>query len=229
MRTGTVALIGLAAALLIAGCSGDGEASKTAPQRARAAKQKPIPSPCPDGAAPYRRQAIGAPTVVGCRRKDGAFVGHYTATLADGVVTGEGEFRDGKRHGPWTYRHPSGKPWKQGEYVDGRMHGAWRQYDAEGKLLGEFRLERGTGVEVMWWENGHKRQEIARKDGLAEGKTTWYFETGERMMEADHVAGKLHGSWTFWDLKGQTRKIETWEDGGIVNTVWFENGIPLTQ
>jgi antitoxin component YwqK of YwqJK toxin-antitoxin module len=148
-------------------------------------------------------------------------------TLPDGVVTAEGEFSAGNRVGRWIYRHPNGKTWKDGEYIDGKLHGTWRQYDMDGKSLGESRFDRGTGTETAWWDNGNVRQSIERKDGVADGKTTWYFETGEKLMEADYVGGKVQGTWTFWDSKGQTRKIETWEDGVIVNTVWYENGVPL--
>ncbi len=214
---------------LAPGCGSKSGEKEGQPATTAGAPRKRDPSRCGDGAEPYDRKEVGAPTVVGCRRKDGSFVGPYKVTMPDGVVTAEGQFVSGKRDGHWTYRHPSGKIWKEGEYVQGKLHGVWKQYDMEGKLLGESKLDHGTGTETVWWDNGKIRQSVERKEGVADGKTTWYFETGEKLMEADYLAGKLHGSWTFWDIKGQLRKVETWEDGIIGNTVWYENGMPLTQ
>ena len=45
---------------------------------------------------------------------------------------GEGEIRDGKRHGHWIERLSSGNVW-EGPYVDGKSHGLWVRRGSDGR------------------------------------------------------------------------------------------------
>lgn len=219
--------IAIVASLALSCGSDDSEREKRddTPRASQPAQPK---GPCPSGTELYKREATGSPTVTGCRKPNGDFHGPYKVELGE-TLTAEGKFENGKRHGDWIYRHPNGKTWKQGRYVQGRLDGEWKEFSKAGKLLGTYTLKNGTGREITWWDNGNKRQEVDWKNGVRHGITSSYFETGEKMMEATWEGGKVNGTWTFWDVKGQTRKVETWKDGIIENTVWYEQGVPITE
>jgi antitoxin component YwqK of YwqJK toxin-antitoxin module len=219
----------IAAGVAAVACGSD-EVESTPDRPATQVRKAPPPkNPCPDGAEVYKREAKGSPTVTACRLPNGDFHGNYSAQYADGTKTAEGAFDNAKRHGAWIYRHPNGQTWKKGSYVHGKLDGEWKQFAETGKLLGTYTLRSGTGTEARWWDNGNKRQEVTWSDGAQSGLTTRWFETGEKLSEATYEAGELHGTWTHWDAKGQTRKVENWKRGIIESTVWYENGVPLTQ
>jgi hypothetical protein len=44
-----------------------------------------------------------------------------------------GEYRAGKRHGPWTYTHANGRFAQQGAYVAGERDGVWKFWSASGE------------------------------------------------------------------------------------------------
>lgn len=62
----------------------------------------------------------------------------------DGTLSGEGEYEDGQRHGPWTFyfrnggmqaqgTYKYGQLWDEGEYNLGKKTGEWVTYDKAGK------------------------------------------------------------------------------------------------
>jgi hypothetical protein len=209
--------------LLALACSSQGDRAEAASGKPSPVEVAPEPaSPCPPGARLDDAQRGGGPRVRICRRADGTFHGAYQVEWTGGVLTAEGVYEDGHESGRWVFRHHSGKTWKEGEYQDGLLHGTWKIYDPDGELLGQFEMDRGTGTEIRWWDNGQKRQSIEMRSGRAHGVTTWWQETGERIMEAHYEDGKAHGAWTFWDPQGRTRKVEEWTEGILGNTTWFD-------
>jgi antitoxin component YwqK of YwqJK toxin-antitoxin module len=208
--------------MLALACSSDDDRAGATGGQASVIEVAPEPeSPCPPETRLEEEQRGGGPRVRICRRLDGTFHGLYQVEWT-GVVTAEGAYRDGLESGRWVFRHHSGKTWKEGEYHDGLMHGTWKVYGPGGEALGAFEMDRGTGTEIRWWDNGHKRQSIEMRSGRAHGVTTWWQETGERIMEAHYEDGKAHGAWTFWDALGRTRKVEEWTGGILGNTTWFD-------
>ena len=45
--------------------------------------------------------------------------------FADGTLSGEGCFKEGKRHGKWTFYYKGGGLKAVGEYADGELDGYW--------------------------------------------------------------------------------------------------------
>jgi antitoxin component YwqK of YwqJK toxin-antitoxin module len=144
--------------------------------------------------------------------------------LPGGIRTAEGQFEQGQETGHWMFRHANGAPWKEGAFVAGLPHGLWRVFNSGGGLLGEYRLEHGTGTELRFFESGKPQQTTELRQGRRHGVVTWWSESGARLMEAHFRDGFPNGSWTFWDEKGNFRKVENWKEGDLVDTVWAQPG-----
>jgi antitoxin component YwqK of YwqJK toxin-antitoxin module len=66
------------------------------------------------------------------------------------------------------------------------------------------------------------------KDGMKEGKWTWWYENGQKETEGNYSGGKPDGEYTAWHKNGQIRlawnykKNAGFADGKM--TMWYENG-----
>ena len=56
--------------------------------------------------------------------------GRFEAYYPDGKLASEGEYRDGKEHGPWKDYHPDGRLAAEGDYESGQKIGEWKYFDA---------------------------------------------------------------------------------------------------
>lgn len=85
---------------------------------------------------------------------------------------GSGEYRDGKRHGEWSYFYPEGTRHQRGAYVDGRRHGLWTEWYAEGKLRSEIE-----------WQDGerHGRATFRNLDGTLDTQRSGTYERGVKV------------------------------------------------
>ena len=81
------------------------------------------------------------------------FTGRAFSLHHNGQKEAEGEFRDGKQHGRWTWWYEDGQMEKEGEYRDGEAFGTW----------------------AAWHSNGQKEVEGEFKDGELRGEAagTW--------------------------------------------------------
>ncbi len=109
----------------------------------------------------------------------------YAASMAreyftDGKPSGEGGYRDGERHGPWTFYFRNGRVKAQGAYADGEPDGAW-----------------------TWFrEGGGPLQEGSFKDGLRDGRWRRWHATGHLLDEGVYRLGRKTGEWITYDESG---------------------------
>ncbi len=78
---------------------------------------------------------------------------HTNLMPENGKKEAEGEYRDGRQQGKWSYWHENGQKHSEGEWRDGRLHGKW----------------------TWWHENGTKKSEGEYRDGEKHGKWTVHF------------------------------------------------------
>ena len=100
-----------------------------------------------------------------------------------------------------------------------------------------------SGKVFNFWDNGNMKLEGSYKDGLMNGKWTWYREDGKKMVKAYYVDGNgngdkmiyedlgiprngADGELTFWNENGQKMYKGTFKDGEQDGkwTFWYENG-----
>lgn len=76
----------------------------------------------------------------------------------------EGEIRNGKMEGKWTYYYDNGKKWSEGYFRNG--------------------IEQG--MRTVYFENGKKRYEGLFKDGNKTGTWKFYDESGKLVREVKY-------------------------------------------
>jgi antitoxin component YwqK of YwqJK toxin-antitoxin module len=82
-----------------------------------------------------------------------------------GLLREEIPFRNGQRHGVHRTWHKNGVLASEEPYVNGLLHGICRQRDEAGRLLGKYRMVRGTGIQRAWHENGQLQMEVSTVRG----------------------------------------------------------------
>ena len=71
-----------------------------------------------------------------------------------GRVREEIPLRNGHRHGVARTWYKNGLLASEEPYQNGVPHGICRQWDEAGRLLGRYKMVRGTGIQRAWHDNG---------------------------------------------------------------------------
>lgn len=86
--------------------------------------------------------------------------------------------------------HPSGIRASEQRYKDGLLHGVCRQWDESGNLLGEFKMDHGTGVQREWHDNGQIKIEVSTVRGEFCGRNRIWLRDGTLISERFYLYGK---------------------------------------
>jgi hypothetical protein len=123
----------------------------------------------------------------------------------------ENPMRDGLLHGVVYRCDDPGKVTSAEPWSKGLPHGTARQYSRDGALLGTYRMERGTGLD-LWWDDTDPdapRLSEARllKGGKWHGFEWWLRVDQQSVWEERHFAeGRLHGIERLWNDSGRLRR-----------------------
>lgn len=112
------------------------------------------------------------------------------------------EHKDGVRHGLYVSLY-DGELSQVTQYVNGLEHGQSKQYD-EGKVIGTYTLDMGTGVDLWFESEGVLAEERHLKNGKVHGVERWWDGHSNQMItrEAYYFEGLLHGierQWSYND------------------------------
>lgn len=82
------------------------------------------------------------------------------------------------------------------------------------------------GKSTGWYENGQKKFEGELKNGKQHRKWSWWYENGQKKGEIEFRDGKIHGKETWWWKTGKKRVEREFRDGkqNGKGTKWYENG-----
>ena len=155
--------------------------------------------------------------------------------LGDGSLR-ETPYKDGNKHGV-------SRAWSQGTLVeerpfkDGKLHGVCRQWDLQGRLLGTFWMNMGTGILKQWSEDGTREESYCRdgeiylvksctngqqmsvetplRQGKPHGLVRWWWPNGQLHSECHHSGGEKHGPESTWN-----------KDGSLWRELHYEKGKP---
>lgn len=152
---------------------------------------------------------------------DGALVGrrYYDE---EGWLEGELPLRDGLAHG-WQYRWHDGAALMHAEpWVQGQIHGTASQWDADGRLLGTYTLDHGTGLDLWWQRDDGGAVVLAEvhplRQGRLHGRQWWFREDGTIWLEVPFREGKQHGVERSWNRQGRLKRgyPRYWRDGARI-------------
>jgi len=122
----------------------------------------------------------------------------------DGELTGEWTTQDGEYHGMhydfyWSKHATFAQP-----RVNGIRHGLPYQWDHDGTLLGTFRMNRGTGIDLWRCRDSETglvtlAEVLPFRNGHFHGFEWWLSNDRQVNIERHWVADSLHGIEREWD------------------------------
>lgn len=98
--------------------------------------------------------------------------------------------RHGRRHGLARCWHKNGVLSDENPYLNGLPHGVSRQWDDTGKLLGQYRMVHGTGVQRVWHELGRLHLEFSTVRGDFCGRFRMWLHDGSLLSDEINLHGK---------------------------------------
>lgn len=124
----------------------------------------------------------------------------------EGQLIQHDSWRGGKRHGPNLSWYDNGVLAAETFYVDGLEHGIARQYDWDGKLIGTYEMDHGTGADLWYWEAGQLAEERYYCAGLRHGIERWWGSDARIWDEQHYHHGEAHGVFRRWNSRGSLRR-----------------------
>ena len=166
----------------------------------------------------------GAVVIAGMVGAKGA-EGLWRWTTETGEKRVEGRFRDGVRHGRWTW-YVDGVEVLDGAYEDGLPHGRWVHKAMDGTALGEDRLVRGKGKWTRWHYQIKERESVCwyDKDRIEGSCKTW--KNGDPVMRFNCRNGLLHGEYEDYQWHGQQVDLRFDPPTNLQSKGRYDKGIP---
>ena len=92
------------------------------------------------------------------------------------------------------------------------------------KLNGRYKNGLMNGKWTYYHRNGQKEFEVTYKDGIEDGLWTYWYENGQK--GGTYKDGKKNGNWMHWDLNGSKILDENFENGILNGPMisWYPNG-----
>jgi hypothetical protein len=99
--------------------------------------------------------------------------------------------RNGHRHGVARTWHKNGALATEEPYQNDLLHGICRQWDESGRLLGRYKMTRGTGVQRSWHPTGQIQLEVSTVDGQFCGRNRLWLADGTLISERYYLHGLI--------------------------------------
>ncbi len=164
--------------------------------------------------------------------------GKFTEYYRNGQKFAEGAYDSGVHEGPWSFWHENGQLSKTVNFKKGVPDGAWEVFRADGTLLSKRGYKKGlregtwvayledgktraieqtyvdgklNGEVTVYFKSGKPRVKSMFKDNLRDGQFTEWYESGDKLVDANYVAGELEGKLIRYAADGTTTE-ETYKD-----------------
>ncbi len=119
----------------------------------------------------------------------GALQGHWIEYYGTGEKRAEGEYKEGKKDGPWTFFHRGGEVEQKGNYVNGLPQGEW----------------------VWFFEGGGRHREERYRKGKEDGTSAEYDSAGTVITQGEYIDGLKDGQWLY--QLGDHKEVGAYRDG----------------
>ena len=113
-------------------------------------------------------------------------------------------YKNGKLHGPATYRDESGEVVAQGWYLNGKKAGKMWSKFSSGQLKSIMRYQEGLleGYHETYYADGTPKSRIPYSGGLLEGVVQLHYPSGQLKLEVEFRKGKRNGYERFHESDG---------------------------
>lgn len=108
-----------------------------------------------------------------------------------GLLREEVPLRNGRRHGVARTWHKNGVLASEEPCKNGLPNGICHQWDEAGRLLGKYRMVRGTGIQRAWHDNGQLQMEVSTVRGEFCGRNRIWLRDGTLLSERFYVHGRI--------------------------------------
>ena len=93
-------------------------------------------------------------------------------------------------HGVKRDYHSNGQLAAETPYDGGLPHGVVKAWAPDGKLLGSYNLDRGSGISKHWYDNGMLSGEVPLLKCVPTGRQKTWYEDGKPLPDAYWIRGK---------------------------------------
>jgi|TARA_B100001964_G_scaffold106888_1_gene119432 antitoxin component YwqK of YwqJK toxin-antitoxin module len=162
------------------------------------------------------------------------FSGKVFELYDNGLKAFEGTYKDGFRHGDWTYNTEVGNSKYNVTYTVGNYNLVVFTDSLGTNYTGSPVIDEpeqdgtylGQGRKGEYDFSIYPIVHVTFKDGKPDGLTTHWYKNGQKKIEETYNDGKNEGKYTSWYENGQKKKEETYKDGQRDGawTQWYANG-----
>lgn len=124
--------------------------------------------------------------------------GDWKEYFETGELKGVGKYLNDQRIGPWKYYYKNGKLEQEGTFLKNeKSDGEWKWFYDNGNVLREENYIDGlrNGVSVEYTDSGTIVAKGEYVDDLEEGP--WYYHEGDIVMEGSYKSGVRDGEWKY--------------------------------
>jgi hypothetical protein len=114
----------------------------------------------------------------------------YLSLVVDGQLQEKLTVRNGRKHGIARTWHRNGVLASKERFRDGLLHCICRQWDESDRLLGEFEMNHGTGIQHEWHDNGQLKLEVSTVHGRFCGRNRIWLRDGTLISERFYLHGE---------------------------------------
>jgi antitoxin component YwqK of YwqJK toxin-antitoxin module len=138
-----------------------------------------------------------------------------------GRVIAEGQLKQDKPHGLWTYYYDQGKPKAQGRYLTGLPDGAWTFFYPDGQVQKQtvYALGVPNGPYRLAYPGGQERERGQYNEGVRTGVWRTYYANGQAQQEGAYREDQRDGEWKTWDDTGRLTARTVYAQGVVRNEV----------
>jgi hypothetical protein len=137
---------------------------------------------------------------------DGQITGLYRSWYPGQIIESEQYYVNGEYHGEDRHYYPDGTLELQGFWDNGLEDGTWTQWAQDGRVLGTFDFDKGTGVRRSWHQNGQLASQEASYHGITYGYREKWDEQGQLVERS--WWNECHEQWVERYVPGEEPKAE---------------------
>lgn len=122
-----------------------------------------------------------------------------------GRVIAEGQLKQDKPHGLWTYYYDQGEPKAQGRYLSGLPDGTWTFFYPDGEVQKQtvYALGVPDGPYRLAYPGGQEQERGQYSEGVRTGTWRRYHPNGQKQEEGEYREDRRDGEWRTWDDTGR--------------------------
>jgi len=144
--------------------------------------------------------------------------------LPKGGVEAMGMFDGKKKIGEWKYFSTKGYLVSTENYIDGFKEGIEKVFYADSTLAESINWTKGlrNGVCLKYNSNGKLVQSVTYINDQLHGANTMNYPSGKKKITGTYKRGLKHGKWFYYSNSGVQEKMEVYEFGDLIKSVFRE-------